>query len=68
MPKMNLSLFFALINFFMVLSKILELGMPKWGTPLLVGFTDSNWVDNPDDQKSIAGYVFILGLRPVTWA
>jgi hypothetical protein len=29
MPKMNLSLFFALINFFMVLSKILELGMPK---------------------------------------
>jgi hypothetical protein len=37
------------------------------GTPLLVGFTDSDW-DDPDDRKSTAGYVFSLGSGPVTWA
>jgi hypothetical protein len=31
------------------------------GTTLLVGFTDSDWVSNPNDQKSTAGYVFSLG-------
>jgi hypothetical protein len=34
----------------------------------LVGFIDSDWVGDPDDQNSIAGYVFNLGSRPVTWA
>jgi hypothetical protein len=38
------------------------------GTPLLVGFTDSDWVGDPDDRKSTVGYVFNLGLGPVTWA
>jgi hypothetical protein len=38
------------------------------GTPLLVGFIDSNWFGEPDDQKSTGGYFFILGSRPVTWA
>jgi hypothetical protein len=38
------------------------------GTPLLVGFTDSDWADDPDDRKSTVGYVFILGLGLVTWA
>ena len=38
------------------------------GTPLLVGFTDSDWVDDPDDRNSTAGYVFSLGYGPVTWA
>ena len=38
------------------------------GNPLLVGFIDSNWVDDPDDQKSTAGYVFSLGSGPITWA
>jgi hypothetical protein len=37
------------------------------GTPLLVGFTDSDWADDPDDWKSTAGYVFNLGSGPVTW-
>ena len=35
------------------------------GTPLLVGFIDSNWIDDPDDQKSIASYVFSLGSGPI---
>jgi hypothetical protein len=35
------------------------------GTPLLVGFNDSDWVGNPDDRKSIACYVFNLGSGPV---
>jgi hypothetical protein len=38
------------------------------GTPLLVGFIDSDWAGDPDDRKSIAGYVFSLGSGPVTWA
>jgi hypothetical protein len=38
------------------------------GTPLLVGFTDSDWVGDPDDRKSTTGYVFSLGSGPVTWA
>ena len=33
----------------------------------MVGFTDSNWADNPDDRKFTAGYVFSLGSGPVTW-
>eukprot|EP00253_Pinus_taeda_P006503 PITA_06503 len=37
-------------------------------SPLLVGFTDSDWAGDPDDRKSTAGYVFTLGLRPITWA
>jgi hypothetical protein len=38
------------------------------GTPLLVGFTDSDWVDDPNDRNSTVGYVFSLGSGPVTWA
>eukprot|EP00253_Pinus_taeda_P025220 PITA_25220 len=37
-------------------------------SPLLVGFTDSDWVGDPDDRKSTAGYVFTLGSGPITWA
>ena len=35
---------------------------------MLVGFTNSDWVGDPDDRKSTAGYVFSLGSGPVTWA
>jgi hypothetical protein len=38
------------------------------GTSLLVGFIDLDRVDDPDDRKSTAGYVFNLGSGPVTWA
>jgi hypothetical protein len=31
------------------------------GAPLLVGFIDSDWAGDPDDQKSTAAYVFSLG-------
>ena len=37
------------------------------GESLLVGFTDSDWADDPDDQKSTVGYAFSLGYGPVTW-
>jgi hypothetical protein len=37
------------------------------GTPLLVGFTDSDWADDPDDWKSTTSYVFSLGSGLVTW-
>ena len=34
---------------------------------MLVGFTDSDWVDDPGDRKCTTGYVFSLGSGPVTW-
>eukprot|EP00253_Pinus_taeda_P004589 PITA_04589 len=37
-------------------------------SPLLVGFTDSDWAGDPDDRKSTVGYVFTLGSGPITWA
>eukprot|EP00253_Pinus_taeda_P014897 PITA_14897 len=37
-------------------------------SPLLVGFTDSDWAGDPDDWNSIASYVFTLGSGPITWA
>eukprot|EP00253_Pinus_taeda_P002448 PITA_02448 len=37
-------------------------------SPLLVGFTNSDWTGDPDDWKSTAGYVFTLGPKPITWA
>eukprot|EP00253_Pinus_taeda_P030981 PITA_30981 len=37
-------------------------------SPLLVGFTDSNWAGDPDDRKSTVNYVFTLGSGPITWA
>jgi hypothetical protein len=38
------------------------------GTPLLVGFTVSDWADDLDDQKSTVEYDFSIGFGPVTWA
>jgi hypothetical protein len=35
---------------------------------LLVGFSDSDWANDLDDQNSIACYFFSLGFGPVTWA
>eukprot|EP00253_Pinus_taeda_P008239 PITA_08239 len=37
-------------------------------SPLLVGFTNSDWAGEHDDRKSTTGYVFTLGSGPVTWA
>jgi hypothetical protein len=33
----------------------------------LVGFTNFDWIGDPNDHKSIPGYVFSLGFRLVTW-
>ena len=38
-----------------------EIHYSTWATPLLVGFTDSDWVGDLDDRKSSTGYVFTLG-------
>ena len=32
-----------------------------------LGYTDSDWAANPDDQKSITGYVLFLADAPVSW-
>ena len=34
----------------------------------MIGFTDSDWAGDPDDQKSTTGYVFTLVLGPITWS
>ena len=34
----------------------------------MVGFTDLDWVGDPDDRNSTAGYVFSLGSGLITWA
>ena len=38
------------------------------GELLLVGFIDSDWVNDPDDRKSTTGCVFSLGYGSVTCA
>ena len=37
-------------------------------TPLLVGFIDFDLVGYPNDLKSIAGYAFNIGSRPLNWS
>ena len=37
-------------------------------SPLLVGFTNSDWAGDPDDRKFTIGYVFTLGSGPIAWA
>jgi hypothetical protein len=32
-----------------------------------LGYTDSDWAANPDDQKSITGYVLFFANGPVSW-
>ena len=32
-----------------------------------LGYTDSDWAANPDDRKSITGYVLFLANSPVSW-
>jgi hypothetical protein len=34
---------------------------------LLVGFTNFDWAGDPNDRKSIACYILILGFVPITW-
>eukprot|EP00253_Pinus_taeda_P031441 PITA_31441 len=36
-------------------------------SPLLVGFTNSDWAGDPDDRKSTADYLFTVGFGPITW-
>ncbi|XP_050909332.1 secreted RxLR effector protein 161-like [Lathyrus oleraceus] len=33
----------------------------------LLGYTDSNWCGDKDDQKSTAGYLFMFGKTPISW-
>eukprot|EP00253_Pinus_taeda_P013071 PITA_13071 len=37
-------------------------------SPLLVGFTESDWAGDLIDWKSTVGYVLTLGSGPITWA
>jgi hypothetical protein len=57
-------------RYFGVFVGIVQFGIhySSWGTPFLVGFTNSNWFGNHYDQKSIVGYVPNLGFGPLTCA
>jgi hypothetical protein len=37
------------------------------GGPPLLGYCDSDWANNPDDRKSVSGYVFLLAGAPISW-
>jgi len=37
------------------------------GIPLLVGFTNFDWVGNCNAQNSTIGYVFTFDCRPIIW-
>lgn len=34
----------------------------------LIGFTDSDWKKDPDEKKSIAGYVSMYCIAPISWS
>lgn len=37
-------------------------------TPVLVGFSDSDWGNNRDDHRSVTGYVFTLNGTAISWS
>jgi hypothetical protein len=37
-------------------------------TVSLLGYTDSDWVGDSLDRRSTAGYLFQLGLGPISWS
>lgn len=38
------------------------------GDPHIIGYTNSDWVGDIDDWKSISSFVFYLGSSPITWS
>ena len=34
----------------------------------VIGYSDADWASNPNDRKSISGYVFMLGGGAITWS
>lgn len=38
------------------------------GSPHIIGFTDSDWAGDVNDQKSTSGFIFCLGSGPITWS
>ncbi|XP_073138778.1 secreted RxLR effector protein 161-like [Henckelia pumila] len=34
----------------------------------LIGYTDSDWAGSIDDMKSMSGYVFCIGTKPISWS
>eukprot|EP00253_Pinus_taeda_P018494 PITA_18494 len=67
-PRKRASLLSFLFFMLMILSSLFGIHYSAKASPLLVGFIDSDWAGDPDDQKSTAGYVLTLGLGPITWA
>ncbi|PKI60653.1 hypothetical protein CRG98_018954 [Punica granatum] len=37
-------------------------------TSSIHGFSDANWAGNPDDRRSVSGFVIFLGSNPVSWS
>jgi hypothetical protein len=35
--------------------------------PILQGFSDASWADNPDNRRSTIGYIFLFGSGPIAW-
>lgn len=42
-------------------------GTRQWPVDI-IGYTDADWASNPNDRKSISGYVFLLGGGAISWS
>jgi len=49
-------------------TKNVKLVLGRKLTICLLGYTDSDWALNIDDQRSISGYIFTLGSSAISWS
>lgn len=42
-------------------------GGGDWSTEI-IGYSDADWGSNPNDRKSISGFVFLLGGGAISWS
>nr|GEU44490.1 zinc finger, CCHC-type [Tanacetum cinerariifolium] len=51
------------------LKKTIDCNLIYTGYPsVLEGYTDSSWISNTEDNSSISGWVFLLGVCEIAWA
>ncbi|XP_071940012.1 uncharacterized protein [Coffea arabica] len=59
---------FALVRLMKYLRGTMNFGILYSGFPnVLEGYSDANWISDPNDTKSTSGYVFTLGGGAVAW-
>lgn len=36
--------------------------------PSLLGYSNADWADNPDDRRLVSGFIIFLGFNPISWS